>query len=101
MADGSGDGGNGDIVHGKDGLGVPGDFFESLLIGYRFQDELEVEGEGWVILAEVDEGDNVFFLPEEVAEVDGGGGEGGGIEGRHDKNEEVSSKKAGWLSCEC
>jgi len=101
MANGSGDGSDGDIIHGKDRLGIPSDFFEPLLVGYGLQDELEVEGEGWVILAEVDEGDNVFFLPKEVAEVDGGSGEGGGVEGRHGKNEEVSSKKAGWLSCEC
>jgi len=101
MANGGGDGGNGNIIHGEDGLGIPSDFFEPLLVGHRLQNELEVEGEGRVILAEVDKGDDVFFLPEEVAEVDGGGGEGGRVEGRHGKNEEASSKKAGWLSCEC
>jgi len=101
MTNGGGDGGNGDIVHGKDGLSIPSDFFKPFLVGYRLQDKLEVEGKGRIILAKVDEGDNVFFLPKEVAEVDGGGGEGGGVEGRHGKNEEASSKKAGWLSCEC
>jgi len=83
MANGSSDGGDGDIIHGKDGFGIPGDFFEPLLVGYGLQDELEVEGEGWVVLAEVDEGNDVFFLPKEVAEVNGGGGEGSGVEGRH------------------
>jgi len=83
MANSGGNGGNGDIIHGKDGLGIPSDFFEPLLVGYGLQDELEVEGEGWVVLAEVNEGNDVFFLPEEVAEVDGGGGERSGVEGRH------------------
>jgi len=101
MANGGGDGGDGNVVHGEDGFGIPGDLFEPLLVGYGLQDELEVEGEGRVILTEVDEGDDVFFLPKEVAEVDGGGGKRSGVEGRHGKNEEVGSKKAGWLSCEC
>jgi len=85
MANGGGDSSNGDVVHGKNGFSIPGDLFEPLLVGYRLQDELEVEGEGWVVLTKVNEGDNVFLLPEEVAEVDGGGGEGSGVEGRHDK----------------
>jgi len=96
MADGSGDGGNGDIIHGKDGFGIPGDLFESLLVGHGLQDELEVEGEGRVVLAEVDEGDDMFFLPEEVAEVDGGGGEGGGVERRHGKMRRLVRKS--WLA---
>jgi len=85
MVNSGSDGGDGDVVHGKDGLGIPGDFFEPLLVGYGLQDELEVEGEGRVVLAEVDEGDDVFYLPEEVAEVDGGSGEGSGVECGHDE----------------
>jgi len=85
MANGGSNGSNGDIIHGEDRLGIPSDFFEPLLIGYRLQDELEVEGEGWVILAEVDEGDDVFFLPKEVAEVDGGSGERSRVECGHDE----------------
>ena len=100
MANGGGNGSDGDVVHGKDGLGIPGDLFEPLLVGYGLQDELEVEGEGWVILTKVDEGDDVFFLPEEVAEVDGGGGEGGRVEGRLDKGGVEFARS--WLaSCEC
>jgi len=83
MANGGGDSGDGNVIHGKDGLGIPGDFFEPLLVGHGLQDELEVEGKSWIILAEVDKGDDVFFLPKEVAEVDGGSGEGDGVEGRH------------------
>ena len=85
MVDGSGDGSDGDIIHGEDGFGVPDDFFKSLLVGYGLQDELEVEDEGQVILAKVNKGDNVFFLPKEVAEVDGGSGERNRVEGRHGK----------------
>jgi len=100
MANGGGNGSDGDVVHGKDGLGIPGDLFEPLLVGYGLQDELEVEGEGWVILTKVDEGDDVFFLPKEVAEVNGGGGEGGRVEGRLDKGGVEFARS--WLaSCEC
>jgi len=100
MANGGGDGGDGDIVHGKNGFSVPGDFFEPFLVGYGLQDELEVEGEGRIVLTKINKGDNVFFLPKEVAEVDGGGGERGGVEGRHGKIRRLVSKKADWLSCE-
>jgi len=93
MANGGGDGGDGDVIHGKDGLGVSGDFFKPLFIGYGLQDELEVEGKGQVILAEVDEGDNVFFLSKEVAKVDSGGGEGSGVEGRHGKMRRLVRRK--------
>jgi len=101
MANGGGDGGDGNVIHGEDGLGIPGGFFEPLLVGYGFQDELEVEGEGWVVLAQVDEGDNVFFLPKEVSEVDGGGGEGGGVERRHGEMRRLIRRKLSWLGCEC
>jgi len=101
MADSGGDGGDGNVIHGKDRLGVPGNFFEPFLVGYGLQDELEVECEGRVVLAKVDEGDDMFFLSKEVTEVDGGGGERGRVEGGHVENEEVDSKKAGWLSCKC
>jgi len=101
IANGGGDSGNGNVVHGKNRFGVPSDLLESLLVGHGLQDELEVEGEGRVVLTEVDEGDDVFFLSKEVAEVDGGGGERSRVEGGHVKNEEVGSKKAGWLGCEC
>jgi len=85
MANGGGDGSNGDIVHGEDGLSIPSDFLEPLLVGYRFQNELEVEGEGRVVLTKVDKGDNVFFLPKEVVEVDGGGGKRSRVECGHDE----------------
>jgi len=34
MMDGGGDGGNSNVVHGKDGFSIPGNLLESLLIGY-------------------------------------------------------------------
>jgi len=36
MVDGGGDGGNGDVIHGKDRFSVPGSFLESFLVGYGF-----------------------------------------------------------------
>jgi len=97
MSNGGGDGGDGDIIHGKDGLGIPSDFFEPFLVGYGLQDELEVEGEGWVVLAEVDEGDDVFFLSKEVAEVNGGGGERSRVECRHDDMRRLVQRKLAGL----
>jgi len=85
MANGGGDSSDSNVIHRKDGFSVPCSFFKPLLVGYRLQNKLEVQDEGRVILTMVDEGDNMFFLPKEVAEVDGGSGERGGVEGRHGK----------------
>jgi len=93
MANGGGDGGNGDVIHGEDGLSIPGDFLEPLLVGYRLQNELEVEGEGQIILTKVDEGDNVFLLSKEVTEVDGGSGKRGGVECRHNEMRRLVQRK--------
>jgi len=49
----------------------------------------------------VDEGDDVFFLPKEVVEVNGGSGKGNRVEGGHGKNEEVCVAKSWLASCEC
>jgi len=63
---------------------------------------VEVEGEGRVVMTEVDEVEDVFFLLEEAFDESEGVLEGGGVEkgGRHCERE-VGSKKACWLSCEC
>jgi len=75
MANGGGDSSDSNVIHRKDGFSVPGSFFKPLLVGYGLQNKLEVQDEGRVILTMVNEGDNMFFLPKEVVEVDGGGDE--------------------------
>jgi len=79
MSNGSGDGSNGDNVHGEDGFHISCDFFEPV----ANENELEVKDEGGVVLTEIDEGDDVFLFLEEVLEIDGGGGEGSRVEGWH------------------
>jgi len=60
MLNGNSNGSDGDNIHGKDGLCIPCNFFKPLLVGYSFENKLEIEDKGGVILTEVDEGDNVF-----------------------------------------
>jgi len=93
MTNGGSNGGDSNVVHRKDRFGIPSDFFKPLLIGYRLQNKLEVQDEGQVILAVVDKGDDVFFLPKEVAEVDGGSGEQSRVEGRHGKMKRFVRRK--------
>jgi len=80
MSNGSSDGGDGDDICGEDRFGISCDFFKSLLIGYSFKNELEVEDEGGVVLAEIDEGEDVFLFFKEASEVDSGDGERGRVE---------------------
>jgi len=63
---------------------------------------VEVEGEGGVIVTEVDEVEDVVFLLEETFDKSEGVLEGSGVKkgGRHCRRE-VGLKKACWLSCEC
>ena len=63
---------------------------------------MEVEVEGGVIVTEVDEVKDVFFLLEEAFDEGKGVLEGSGVEEhrRHCRRGLVS-KKAYWLSCEC
>jgi len=62
---------------------------------------VEVEGKGGIVVAEIDEVEDVVFLLEETFDECKGVSEGGGVEegGRHCKRE-VGSKKAYWLGCE-
>ena len=92
MLNGSSNGGDGDDVHRKDGFHLPCDFFKSFLTGYCFENKLEVKDEGGVILAEINEGDDMFLFLKEVLEVDGCSGEGSGVESWH-SNEEVGFKE--------
>jgi len=63
---------------------------------------MEVEGEGGVVVTEVDEvEDIVFFLEEAFDEGEGVLERSGVEEGRRHCKREVGSKKACWLSCEC
>jgi len=63
---------------------------------------VEVEGEGGVIVAKIDEIKDVVLLLKETFDESKGILERGGVEegGRHCERE-VCSKKACWLSCEC
>jgi len=63
---------------------------------------VEVKGEGQVVVTEVNEVEDIFFLLEEAFDKSEGVLEGGRVEkgGGHCKRE-VGSKKACWLGCEC
>jgi len=63
---------------------------------------VEVEGEGGVVVAKVDEDEDVVFFLKKTFDEGKGVPERGRVEegGRHCKGE-VGSKKACWLSCEC
>jgi len=97
MSNGGGDGSDGDNKCREDRFGVPCNFFEPFLISYSFEDELKIKNDGGVILAEVNEGDNVLFLLEEAAEVDSGSGERSRVESQHCEMRRLVSKKA-WLA---
>jgi len=63
---------------------------------------VKVEGKGGVVVAEVDENEDVALLLEEVFDEGKGVSEGGRVEegGRHCERGWFL-KKAGWLGCEC
>jgi hypothetical protein len=66
-----------------------------------FENELEVEGKSGVVLAMVDEIEDVIFILEEAFDEEGGGDEGFGVEdGSVHDEESLVFKEAGWLGCE-
>jgi len=98
MANGSSNGGGDDGMEIKGGIIItPQVILEQFLHFNGFQDHVKVEGEGGVIMAEVDEVEDIAFLLEKAFDEGEGILERGGVEegGRHGKRGLVSKKAVG------
>jgi hypothetical protein len=69
--------------------------------GGGFENELEVERKGGVVLTMIDEIEDVIFVLEEAFDEEGSGDERFSVEngGVHDEKK-LSCEEAGWLGCE-
>jgi len=85
MSNGSSDGGSNDKGRAESGSSVPQVFGEVFLVGDSFGNKNEVEGEGQVWVAGVDEVGDILVALEELLDVVNGRGESVSLElgGRH------------------
>jgi len=83
MANGSGDRGGDDGVEIEDGVvATPQAVLKYLLCFDGLQDDMKVEGEGGVVVTEIDEVEDIVFLLEKMFNEGKGVLKGGGVEKR-------------------